>query len=61
MQEMQVGSLAWKDHLEEEMSTPLQYFAWRMPWTEETGGLQSMEAAKESDTTEQLSTLAGTI
>ena len=61
MQEMQVGFLAWKDHLEKEMSTPLQYFAWRIPWTEEPGGLQSVGVAKESDTTEQLNTHTGTI
>ena len=28
--------------------------AWRIPWTEETGGLWSMGVSKESDTTEQL-------
>ena len=35
--------------------TPLQHFAWRNPWTEEPGGLQSM-GSKELDTTEHQST-----
>ena len=35
-----------------EMATHSQYFVWRTPWTEESGGLQSMGATK-SDTTEQ--------
>ena len=34
---------------------PPVFLAWRVPWTEESGGLQSM-GQKESDTTEQLST-----
>ena len=35
------------------MATHSSILAWRNPWTEEPGGLQSMES-KESDTTEQL-------
>ena len=35
------------------MATHSHIFAWKIPWTEEPGGLQSM--GKESDTTEQLS------
>ena len=35
---------------------PLQFLAWRIPWTEEPGWLQSM-GRKELDTTEQLSTV----
>ena len=42
MQETQVQSLAWEDPLEEGMATPCSIFAWRIPRTEEPGGLQSM-------------------
>ena len=38
--------------LEEEMATHSGLPAWRIPWTEEPGRLQSMESLKESDTTE---------
>ena len=49
--EMWVPSLAWEDPLEEEMATHSSILAWRIPWTEEPGGLQSLELHK-SDTTE---------
>ena len=42
MQEMQVQSLGWEDPLEKEMATHSSIFAWEIPWTEESGGLQSM-------------------
>ena len=42
MQETQVRSLGWEDLLEEEMATLSSILAWRIPWTEEPGGLQSM-------------------
>ena len=42
MQEMLVGSLGWEDTLEEEMATHSSILAWKIPWTEEPGGLQSM-------------------
>ena len=35
-------SLCWEDPLEKEMATHSSIHAWRMPWTEEPGGLQSM-------------------
>ena len=41
MQETQVGSLGWEDPLEKEMATHSSVLAWRIPWTEEPGGLQS--------------------
>ena len=41
-QETQVQSLGWEDALEEEMATLSSILAWRIPWTEEPGGLQSM-------------------
>ena len=40
--EMQVQSLGREDPLEEEMATHSSIPAWRIPWTEEPGGLQSM-------------------
>ena len=42
MQEMRVRSLGWEDPLEEGMATHSSVIAWRIPWTEEPGGLQSM-------------------
>ena len=42
MQENQVQSLGWEDPLEEEMATHSTIFAWEIPWSEETGRLQSM-------------------
>ena len=53
MQEMQVRSLGGEEPLEEGMATHSSVLAWRIPWTEAPGGLQSM-GCKESDTTEQL-------
>ena len=34
--------MSWEDPLEEEMATHSSILAWRIPWTEEPGGLQSM-------------------
>ena len=48
---MWVRSLDWEDPLEEDMATYSSILAWRIPWTEEPGGLQSM-GYKESETTE---------
>ena len=42
MQETQVRSLGREDPLEEGMATQSSILAWRIPWTEESGGLQSM-------------------
>ena len=53
MQETQVRSLGQEDPLEKEMATHSSILAWRIPWTEELGGLQST-GHKESDTTERL-------
>ena len=46
MQEMWVWSLSWEDPLEEEMAIHSSIFAWKIPWTEETGGLRSTKFAK---------------
>ena len=40
-QEMQVRSLGWEDPLEEEMAIHSKILAWKLPWTEEPGRLQS--------------------
>ena len=42
MQEIQVQSLGWEDLLEKEMATHFSILAWKIPWTEEPGRLQSM-------------------
>ena len=42
MQESQVRSLDQEDPLEEEMATHSRILAWKLPWTEELGGMQSM-------------------
>ena len=51
MQEIRVQSLGWENPLEEEMATPSSIFAWRIPWIEKPGGLQSMGSQKELDMT----------
>ena len=42
VQEIWVQSLGWKDPLEKGMATHSSILAWRIPWTEEPGRLQSM-------------------
>ena len=42
MHEMWVQALGWEDPLEEEMATHSSILAWRIPWIEEPGGLQSV-------------------
>ena len=42
MQEMQVRSLGREDPLEEGMTIYSSILAWKIPWTEKSGGLQSM-------------------
>ena len=42
MQETQVQSLGWKDPLQKEMAAHSCILAWKIPWTEGPGGLQSM-------------------
>ena len=53
MQETWVRSLGQEDPLEKEMATHSSILAWRIPWMEEPGGLQST-GCKELDTTERL-------
>ena len=40
--ETHVQSLGWEDNLEKETATQSSILAWRIPWTEESGGFQSM-------------------
>ena len=42
MWETQVRTLVWEDPLEKEMATHSSNLAWKIPWTEEAGGLQSI-------------------
>ena len=51
VQGTRVRFLGWEDPLEKEMATHSSILAWRIPWTEEPGRLQSM-GCKELDTTE---------
>ena len=53
MWEARVQSLGWEDPLEKEVATHSSILAWRIPWTEEPGRLQST-SRKELDTTERL-------
>ena len=53
MLETWVRSLGWEDSLEKGMTTHSSILAWRIPWTEEFGGLQST-GLNESDTTKRL-------
>ena len=48
MQETQVQSLDWEDPLEKEMATHSSTLAWRIPWREEPGRLQSMWSQRTS-------------
>ena len=52
---MWVSSLGWENPLEKGMATPSSILAWKIPWTEEPGGVQSI-CHKELDMTECLST-----
>ena len=51
VQEIWVPSLDWDGPLEKGLATYSSTLAWRIPWTEEPGGIQSM-GSQESDTTE---------
>ena len=52
VQETQVRSLGWEDRLEKEIATHSSILAWKISWTEEPGGLQSM--GLQRGTTERL-------
>ena len=42
LQETQIQSLGWENPLEESVATHSSILVWRVPWTKEHGGLQSM-------------------
>ena len=46
MLETWVQSLGWEDPLEKKMTTHSSGLIWKIPWTEEPGGLQPMELQK---------------
>ena len=50
VRETQVQSLGWEDPLEKEMATHSSNLAWKIPWTEEPGGLQSMGSQRVGHT-----------
>ena len=53
---MQVRSLGWEDLLEEETATHSSILAWKTPWSEEPGGLQSIGVTKSQTRLKRLST-----
>ena len=48
MQETQVRSMGQKEPLEKGMATHSSILAWRIPWTEEPGGLQSLQRVEHN-------------
>ena len=48
MREIRVQSLGWEDPLEKEMATHSSALAWKIPWTEKPGRLQSMVAKSQT-------------
>ena len=49
MWETRVQSLGWEDLLEKEMATHSSILAWKIPWTEKPGKLQSMGSQRVRD------------
>ena len=49
--------MGWEDPLEKEMATHFSILAWRIPWTEEPGGLQSIRVTKSQTRLNRLSML----
>ena len=54
MQKTPIQSLGWEDPLEEEMTTHSSILAWRIPWTEEPGGLQPVGSQRVNTTEEEI-------
>ena len=50
---MRVQSLGWEDPLEESMATPFIILVWRIPWTEEPGGLRTVHGVAQLEMTEE--------
>ena len=59
IQEMWVQSLDREDPLEEEMAIHSSILAWKIPWTEEPGGLQSMGSQRVGDDRSDLARTQG--
>ena len=59
-QETWVRSLGQEDHLEKEMATHFSILAWKIPWTEEPGRLQSMGSRKVNHDSEHVCTMSST-
>ena len=57
-QEMWVPSLVWDNPLEKKMATHSSNLAWKIPWTEEPGRLQSMELQSQTQPSEHAHTCA---
>ena len=57
---MQFRSLGQKDPLEKEMATHSSIFAWKIPWTDEPGGLQSMVSQSQTQLSKRMCTHAHT-
>ena len=49
MQETRVQSLVWEDPLEKEMAIHSRTIAWKIPWTEESGRIQSMGSQSRTE------------
>ena len=61
MQENRVQSLGWENLLEKETATHASILAWKIPWTEEPGGLESIELqGVRHDRTTNTSYISGT-
>ena len=54
MQETQILSLGWEDPLEKRMATHSSILAWRIPWTEEPGDLQSTGLQSQTQLSDSL-------
>ena len=48
VRETRVRSLGWEDTLEKEMETYSSILAWKIPWTEELGGLESIRSESQT-------------
>ena len=46
--ETEIQSLEWEDSLQKEMATHSRVLAWKIPWTEEPGRLQSMGSKRDT-------------
>ena len=61
MKETQVPSLGREDLLKEEVATHSSILAWRIPWTEEPGRLQTINAGEGVETREHSCTVGGNV